>query len=88
MCQWVWGTQYTDTTAAAGTTYYYWLKAYKFNFVASQYMYSVFSACDAGYANQAPVASLTVSPSNGAAPLRATLRFLRFVRSERQPRPR
>ena len=69
----LYATSWTDTTATAGTMYYYWIKSFDFDAAGSQYVYSAFSAMDAGYANRAPVASLIVTPTNGAAPLRAML---------------
>ena len=49
-------TSYTDTTGTAGTTYYYWVKAY------NDGLYSLFSSYDTGY-RRTPAAALP-APSN------------------------
>jgi PKD repeat protein len=57
---WSWPGEYWDTSVVAGVTYYYWVKAYDFDYVSSSMIYSAYSSSDSGYA-LAPTTNLAPS---------------------------
>ena len=71
---------------SGGATYNYWVKAYEFNYVASQSVYSVFSACDPATRTRRRSRSDGNPDQRGGAPA-GDARFLWLVRSGRQPGP-